>query len=104
MKIGPIILLVWGLLASCSVITAIVLAFVKGATSLKWSVQFVLGTLLYYGFISAGLGVSEGVWTMTSPGFLVAVALGIGGVVLAINGVLGLVRTRPTGRRNGART
>jgi len=104
MKIGPIMALVWILLASSSIITTIVMAIVKGVSSLKWSVQIVLGTLLYYGFVSAGVGVSEGVWTMTSPGFLVALTIGIGGVVLTIIGVRGLVHTRPTGPQNGTKT
>jgi len=104
MNIGPIILLLWILLVSSSIITAIVMAIVKGASSLKWSVKIVLGTLLYYGFISACLGKSEGEWTMSFPGFLVALTIGIAGVVLTIIGVRGLIHTRPARPQNGAKT
>ena len=104
MGIGPIILLVWILLVSSSIITAIVMAMVRGVTSLKWSALTMLGTALCYGFISAGLGVSEGVWTVTSPGLLVALAIGIAGVALTTIGMLGLVRTRATSGQDGART
>ena len=62
MMIGPTIVLVWFLLVIASIITGIVMAVARGAASLKWSVQIVLGALLYYGFISAALGVSADHW------------------------------------------
>ena len=104
MRIGPIILLVWFLLVISSAISTIVMAVVRGATSLKWSVQIMLGTLLYCGFISAALGVSEGVWSATSPGLLVALAIGIAGMALTVTGIRGLVRTKTTVGQDGART
>ncbi|MBT5608708.1 MAG: hypothetical protein HN742_24410 [Lentisphaerae bacterium] len=104
MGIGPIILLVWFLLMISSIATGIVMAVVRGVGSLKWSAQTVLGTLLYYGFISAGLGVSEGVWTATSPGLLIALAVGGAGVALTIVGIRGLVRTRTADGQDGRTT
>lgn len=104
MGIGPIILVVWFLLVIASIITAIVMAVARGATSLKWSVQVMLGTLLYYGFISAALGVSEGVWTATSPGLLVALAIGSAGMALTVTGIRGLVRPKTTVGQDGAKT
>ena len=102
MMIGPIILLVWFLLVISSVITAITMAVVRGAASLKWSVQIVLGALLYYGFISAALGASEGVWTASSPGLWVALAICIAGVALTVTGIRGLVRTKRADGQDGA--
>ena len=102
MMIGPTIVLVWFLLVIASIITGIVMAVARGAASLKWSVQIVLGALLYYGFISAALGVSEGVWTVTSPGLLVALAIGIAGMALTVTGIRGLVRTKRADGQDGA--
>jgi len=100
MKFGPIIILVWILLLSSALLTGIVMVIVRGATSLKWSVLTILGAVLCYGFISAGIGVSEGVWAFTSTGFLVAVTIGIVGVALTIFGIRGLIRTRARGPGN----
>ena len=104
MKIGPIILLVWILLLSSAVLAAIVMAIVRGATSLRWGVLTILGTVLYYGFISAGLGVSEGVLTFTSTVFLIAVTIGIAGVALSIIGIRGFFRTRARRQQNETKT
>ena len=104
MRIGPTILIVWYLLVISAVIAAIVVAVIRGASSLKWSGQIMLGTLLYYGFISAALGVSEGVWTATSPGLLVALAIGSAGMALTVTGIRGLVRPKTTVGQDGAKT
>ena len=51
-----------------------------------------LGALLMYGFVSAGAGLGEGVWTADSPGLWVAVAVGGVGLALSIAGWRAVLR------------
>jgi len=92
MKIGVIFLLLWFLLVALALVAAVAAALLRGVGTLKWSVLLIIGAILLYGFVSAGIGMAEGVWTFTTPGFLVAAGVGTTGMVSMIVAVAGLVR------------
>lgn len=96
MKIGPIIVLIWMLAIALTVITSIVMAVRRGGSSLKSTMAMFVGALMLYGFISAGIGISEGVWAVTSAGFIIACTIGAIGIVLMVLGVRGIANGRPS--------
>ena len=104
MHLGSIILIVWILLFAFAVVAGIVLAIVRGPTSLKWTVLQILGTVLLYGFFTAAVGIGEGEWTFSSPGFLVAMTIGFAGAALMFIGIRGLFRSIQREPRNETKT
>ena len=104
MHLGSIILLVWIILFAFAVVAGIVMAIVRGATSLKWSFLTILGTVLLYGFMTAAVGIGEGEWTFSSPGFLVTMTIGFAGVALMFIGNRRLLRLIQRGSRNEPKT
>ena len=104
MHLGSIILIVWILLFAFAVVGGIVLAIVRGPTSLKWTVLQILGTVLLYGFFTAAVGIGEGEWTFSSTGFLVAMTIGFAGVALMFIGIRSLFRLIQKEPRNETKT
>ena len=87
MNIGPVILLVWFTVVGAAVLAGMIAVWKRGLTALGAGVLTILGAVFLYGFISAGLGISEGVWTFTSGGFLLMAGIGVAGLVLMGLGV-----------------
>lgn len=104
MYLGSIILIVWILLFAFAVVAGIVLAIIRGPTSLKWTVLQILGTVLLYGFFTVAVRIGEGEWTFSSPGFLVAMTIGLAGVALMFIEIRGLFRSIHREPRNETKT
>lgn len=93
MKIGPIIVLTWWLIIALTLISAFVAAIRRGPSSLKHTMPMIVGALMLYGFISAGIGISEGVWAITSVGFIITCTIGVLGLLLVVFGFRGFARS-----------
>jgi len=68
------------------------LLWLRGRVGLYSAVLIVAGSLLCFGFYSAVVGLAENTWTRSSPGFLIAVAVGTLGEGIFVTGLLGLRR------------
>ncbi|HIL68589.1 MAG TPA: hypothetical protein EYG38_01910 [Verrucomicrobia bacterium] len=91
---GPLVILIWFSLVGSATIAGLVMAIKRGIPSLKWSSLLFSGSLLCYGFISAGMGISEGVWTFSSPGFFLMTGTGLLGLFSIGSGCVGLSRKK----------
>ena len=86
-------LLVWQALIVASVIVAGFALWRKGLAGIAWGATAVLGALLSYGFVSAVVGMYEDTdWSVSSPGFLGAIAIGTLGLACFVIGCLGTRR------------
>ena len=93
------ILLAWQALMVASVIVAGFALWRKGLPGIAWGATAILGALLSYGFVSAVVGLYETAWSVSSPGFLGAITIGILGLACFVIGGLG---ARHIGEPTGA--
>lgn len=74
-------LLVCTLLLVGSIILAGCLVWRKGVSGIGWGIVAVAGGLLSFGLLSAAVGLDERAWSISSPGCLLALAVGVLGLV-----------------------
>jgi hypothetical protein len=65
----------------------------RGLAGIVWGVTGILGALLSYGLVSAVGGLYEKAWSVSSPGFLGAIGIGILGLACFVIGCLGTRRS-----------
>jgi hypothetical protein len=88
MRLGLILTLLWCLVVVISFTTLGFRILISKPHPIRWMTALTaVGSLMTYGFVSAFTGIAEKYWTYSSHGFLIALCIGIAGVVLLIVGV-----------------
>ena len=83
------VLIAWQLLIALTVVFAVVVLMRRGKAGVRFAATVIPGAVLCYGFVSAAAGLGEGVWSASSMGFLVALAIGAAGLGLVAFGICG---------------
>ncbi len=94
MRLGPLVVLAWMAVMLLSFAAIGLHAARHGARGLATSLLCPLGGTLMYGFISAFIGLAEGVWGFRSPGLWIAIAFGVAGAALEVLGWRAVLRSR----------
>ncbi|MCA9248434.1 MAG: hypothetical protein KDA42_15010 [Planctomycetales bacterium] len=93
---GIVVMFGWLLLALVGLAAFLSLALRGGVAGAVRGLPAVVGALLSYGFVSAAMGVMEGVWTPEWGGFWVALAVGacgLAGIAYSLRCAVELYRT-----------